>query len=92
MLCVFILCLLWFFVEAEDTSSNDDTNIFVSVHPMLFMENEVDFTDVSPGISADSQHDAEYLKLESNIDGDKGMHPMFDFILCFNMSKREGVS
>ncbi|KAK2723520.1 hypothetical protein QYM36_002004 [Artemia franciscana] len=73
--------------KAEDTSSNDDTNIFVSVHPMLFMENEVDFTDVSPGISADSQHDAEYLKLESNIDGDKGLPGI---LLCDNDDTKEG--
>ena len=64
---------MWFNVlETEDTSSNDDKDIFGSTHPMLFTEQEADFFTVSSYISVDCQHNADCLKQESNNDGDKG--------------------
>ena len=76
LLCEFYLIFPLILVEAEDTSSDDDQNVFVSVHPMLLVENEVNFIAVSPGLSSNFQHNADNLKLESNINGDKGMLQM----------------
>ncbi|KAK2723570.1 zinc finger protein 391-like isoform X2 [Artemia franciscana] len=64
--------------EAEDTSSDDDQNVFVSVHPMLLVENEVNFIAVSPGLSSNFPHNADNLKLESNINGDKAFATLHD--------------
>ena len=67
------------FIEAEDTSSNDNKNIPASTHPNLFTENEANVFAVYPDISADCQDNADHLKLELNIDGEfnKGMIQMF---------------
>ena len=69
----FYLIFTLIFLDAENTSPNDDQNIFVKAHPILLMENEVNLFAVSPGISSNFQHNADYIKLESNIEGDKGM-------------------
>jgi hypothetical protein len=61
------------FVEAEDTSSNDDKDTFGSTHPMFLIKNEMNLFDVPPGISGACKHKADLVKLELNTDGDKGM-------------------
>ena len=58
------------FLETEDTSSNDDKDIFGSTHPMLFTEQEANLFTFS---SDDCQHNSCYLKQESNNDGEKCM-------------------
>ena len=62
-----------FFVEAEDTSSNDDKDIFGSTYSMLLMKHETSLFVVAPDISTDCKLSADQLKLEANIDEDKGM-------------------
>ena len=37
------------------------------------MKHEVKHFSISPGISGDCQHDADRVKLESKIDGEKGV-------------------
>ncbi|KAK2724013.1 hypothetical protein QYM36_002378 [Artemia franciscana] len=57
--------------EAQDTSSNEDKDIFGSTQPMLLMKHEAKFFAISPGISGNCQHNAKHVKLESSIDGNE---------------------
>ncbi|KAK2724010.1 hypothetical protein QYM36_002375 [Artemia franciscana] len=57
--------------EVEDTSSNEDKDIFGSTHPMLFMKHEAKPFAISPGISGNCQQNANHVKLEPNIAGDE---------------------
>ena len=69
------------FVEAEDASSNDDgddllfqNDGFGIGHSVLPMDHEADHPYISPTVSAGCKTSFVRVKLESNIDQDKGMH------------------
>ena len=73
------------FLEAQDTSSKEDTDIFGSTQTMLLMKHEAKNFAISPSIPGNCHYIANHDKLEPNIDGDEGMLQISGYFLFLRL-------